>query len=228
MTRRCLLFLMLAGTLFSVKAQGTYSAGIMPGININKKLENGWKLNFKTESRQAFLTGTFGNGSTHHYDYILTDFALTGSSKVGLNNSLAGGYLLRLRGENVIHRLIQQFTIVSSYDYFRLAHRFSADQSFQQNEKMELRLRYRISGDFSLNGQAVDPKEFYLKFGNEYLSAFQGDDYDLEIRIMPAIGYEFNDHNKLEWGLDYRIDSFIHGNPAENNFWLTINWFYNI
>jgi len=88
-------------------------------------------------------------------------------------------------------------------------------------------LRYRIASEFPLSGQSIDPKEFYLKVSNEYLNAFQGNDYDLEIRLAPHFGFLFSDTNKLEFGPAYRISSFIDGS-AKNSFWLSLNWYLKI
>lgn len=205
-------------------AQDRYQVGLMPSVNFSAGMGKDWKLNLKAESRQRLLLGTFGEESDSDYDYILTDFSVIASRKAGLNNSIAGGYLIRLRDTTVVHRLIQQFTLVNRFDNFRLAQRFAADQSFFENGAVEIRLRYRLSAEFPLSGQAVDPGEFYLKFNNEYLNAFIKSNYDLEIRIVPLAGYEFNDNNKLEFGLDYRLNGFVNNAPR-HNFWITLNWF---
>jgi len=222
-------FVIITGLILfglQLMAQGRYQAGLMPSINYSAGIGDGWKLNFKAESRQRFILGTFGESGETGYKYILTDLAAVASKKVGLNNSLAGGYQLRIREGELIHRLIQQFSVLHRFDNFRLAQRFAADQSFFENGKMELRLRYRLSSEFPLNGQTVDPGEFYLKINNEYLNAFYNSNYDLEIRVAPMAGYEFTDQNKLEVGLDYRVSGFIN-NVSRNNFWITLNWFFS-
>jgi len=209
---------------FYLAAQDRYQVGLMPSVNFSTGMGKGWKMNLKAESRQRLLQGTFGEESESEYDYILTDFSAIASRKAGLNNSIAGGYLIRFRDTTVTHRLIQQFTVVNRFDNFRLAQRFAADQSFFEGGTMELRLRYRLSAEVPLSGQSVDPGEFYLKFNNEYLNAFYEDDYDLEIRIVPLAGYEFTDNNKLEFGLDYRLSGFVN-NSGRHSFWITFNWF---
>lgn len=208
-------------------AQDTYLLGTLPSFNLNKGINSDWSLNFKAESRVRFLQGEFGGSGVSDLDFQLADLALTASRKTGLNNSLAGGYLIRLRGEQTFHRFIQQFTVVRRYESFRMAHRFSSDQTFNSEVPWELRLRYRITAEIPLNGQSVDPGEFYLKLNNEYLNSWQEGEPDLEIRLVPLGGYEFTDNNKLEFGLDYRLSSFIDGN-ARNTFWLNIGWYFKI
>jgi len=165
---------------------------------------------------------------------VLSDISMIASRKTGLNTNLGGGYLVRILENQVIHRTIQQFSIVSQYNRFRLAHRFSADQSFNLNPNEEFklkyvqyRLRYRIAAEFPLNGQSVDAREFYLKINNEYLYGWQNSGNDIEIRIVPIIGYNFVDKSKLELGLDYRLDSFLNA-TTRNSFWLSVNWFFRI
>lgn len=209
------------------RAQGIYQIGILPALNINIGLPGDYGLNFKSESRQAFVTGEFSAGSEKDYEYVLSDFSLIASKKVGLANKIAGGYLIRIRDNRIIHRTIQQYTLIRRFGTFRLAHRFAADQSFASDEDVELRLRYRITSEFPLNGESVDAREFYFKINNEYLNAFQGNTYDLEMRISPLFGYQFSDNNKLEYGLDYRLGSFLN-NSSKNNLWVSISWYVKI
>jgi hypothetical protein len=206
----------------------------MPSININYGLQNNWALHFKTESRLLFQSGQFGKEPIRGVDYVLSDISMIASKKTGLNTNLAGGYLVRILENQAIHRTIQQFSIVRKFNSFRLAHRFSADQSFNLNPNdefklkyVEYRLRYRIAAEFPLNGQSVDAREFYLKINNEYLYVWQNSENDIEIRIVPLLGYNFVDTSKLELGLDYRLDSFLNDNPR-NSFWLSMNWFFRI
>jgi hypothetical protein len=209
------------------EAQDTYLLGTLPSINLNKGISSNWSLNLKAESRLRFLQGEFSGNARSDLNIQLADFALAVSRKTGLNNALAGGYLIRLRGEQTFHRFIQQFTMVKRYETFRMAHRFSSDQTFNGDNPWELRLRYRITAEIPLNGQSVDPGEFYLKLNNEYLNSWQEGDPDLEIRLVPLAGFVFNDSNKLEFGLDYRLSSFIDGN-SRNNFWFNIGWFLKV
>lgn len=228
---------LIALLFFAVKnvtAQSFYRMGAIPSVNINFGIPKNWALHFKTESRILFQGGQFGREPANGFEYLLSDVSLIGSKKTGLNANLAAGYLIRVREGDAIHRTIQQFTIVRQYSSFRLAHRFAADQSFNFNphEKFnwkynQYRLRYRIASEFPLNGQSVDAREFYLKINNEYLYKWQNSENDIEIRIVPLLGYNFADNSKFELGLDYRLDSFLNG-ATQNSFWLSMNWFFRI
>lgn len=221
--KRFFLFILIFPTIFC-NAQSGYQFGILPSININKSLPNDYKLNVKLESRQLLKEGFFEVENDFDYEYLLTDLTLIGSKKIGINKSLAIGYLFRIREGRIIHRSIQQFIMTKRYPGFRIAHRFSADQSFDSKKATEFRLRYRVSSEIALNGQSVNPKEFYLKVNNEYLNSFQKGDYDLEVRVAPFLGYKFTDRKKFEFGLDYRLNSFLNNNSS-NRFWISINWY---
>ncbi|MDO8951823.1 MAG: DUF2490 domain-containing protein, partial [Draconibacterium sp.] len=229
-----LLFPLMIFIAINGSAQSFYRVGSMPSVNINNGLPDNWALHFKTESRLLFQSGQFGKEPIRDFDYVLSDISMIVSKKTGLNTNLGGGYLVRILENQVIHRTIQQISIVRKYNSFRLAHRFSADQSFNLSPNgefefkyVEYRLRYRIAAEFPLNGQSVDAREFYLKINNEYLYGWQNSEDDIEIRIVPLLGYNFEDNSKLEMGLDYRLDSFLNDH-TQNSFWLSINWFFRI
>ncbi|MFD2566198.1 DUF2490 domain-containing protein [Pseudotenacibaculum haliotis] len=217
-------FLILSSLLY---AQSSYRLGAIPRININQKLENNWKINYKVESRAIISEGLLSGSSNPNFRYSLTDVSSLVSKKVGLNNSVAVGYLARFREGAIDHRFMQQFTIVSRYNAFRLAHRFATDQTFRKDLSDVFRLRYRIGIEIPLDGYAVDKREFYIKINNEYLNSFSASNHDLEIRLVPLLGYVFEDANKIEFGLDYRTDRFL-DNATRNNLWITINWFLSI
>ncbi|MDC8004081.1 DUF2490 domain-containing protein [Aureisphaera galaxeae] len=210
-----------------VVAQSRYQFGLLPSVNINKKLPNDWKLNAKVESRQELKSGFFGESNDFQYEYLQTDISGIAAKKIAVDKSLAGGYLIRLREKEVLHRFIQQFIIVKGYHGLRLAHRFATDETFQKDGDTEVRLRYRLSSLIPLSGQSVDPKEFYVKVNHEYLNAWEGKDHDLEVRLVPHIGYNISESSKLELGLDYRLDSFIDSSPR-HRFWTAINWYMSI
>ncbi len=220
-------FLFLCLLSSNLWAQSSYVTGLLPSLNINQRIDKHWKVNYKVESRLLGSEGRFSEPAPLSVRHNLTDLSVIFSRDVGLNNSLAGGYLLRLEKGGPGQRLIQQYTLVRSYDYFRLAQRFSSDQTFSKEEAAEVRLRYRISFDIPLNGQEVDAREFYLKINNEYLNSLQEGSYGLEIRLVPSLGFAFNDNNKVELGVDYRFADFLSG-PSENSFWLPLTWYIKI
>lgn len=211
----------------STNAQSVSQFGTLPVVNLNIGLSKGWEINTKWETRQILRTGVDGEVVERGFDFAQSDHSIVLAKKVGLNSKLAGGYLFRFRDGDVINRTIQQFSIVQRLPQFRLAHRFVSDQTYVQTEPVEVRLRYRIGTEIALNGQSADPKEPYLKVNNEYLASFQGTDFDLEVRIVPVLGYQFTDRNKIECGVDVRLDSFL-DSDLRRRLWGVIAWYYKV
>jgi hypothetical protein len=213
--------------VFKGKGQPVYQIGTMPVININKGLKNDWSLNLKWESRQRICLNDLNSGTYKGFEYVLSDISLIVTKKIGFNNRIAGGYEIRLIKNRVLHELIQQYIIVRAYNRFLTAHRFSAHQIFGIEETPEFEFRYRISAAIPLNGETIDPKEFYFKANNEYLYFIEGQVLDFEIRLGPLLGYEFTDNNKLEFGIDYRLSSVLKETIA-NRFWIVLKWYVKI
>ena len=221
------MFFVLALQINYLKAQNRYEIGGLPTLNFNKKITKKWSVNFQYATRHLFKSGDFGGDSNTNYDFILSDYTLLTSKKVGLNNKLTGGLLYRREQGETILRAIQQFTIVRRYANFRLAHRFVTDQTFEDQEDFAFRFRYRLASEIPLNGNVADTNEFYLKINNEYLQLFQGNQYDIEIRFIPMLGYVLKNGQKVEFGLDYRVNNFMNAD-AEHTFWTGINWFIQL
>jgi hypothetical protein len=110
----------------------------------------------------------------------------------------------------------------------RLGHRIVTDQSFPDQSEAIFRLRYRLTLELPLRGIRLDPKEPYLKISQEQLHIFEnGAGYELELRLLLSFGFLFNDRNKVEFGLDYRLDEFLIANSRQRLF-ATINWYYSL
>lgn len=210
-----------------INAQSTYQFGILPSINLNYKLKNDWSLNSKVEARYLIQNGVVKGVIFEKNNYVLTDFSLVAAKKVGLNSRIGSGYLLRIEGSEIYHRFLQQYIIVQKMSRFRLAHRFLADQTISESERPQFRLRYRLTSEIPLNGEAVDPKEFYVKLNNEYVNSLQAKEYDLEVRFIPLLGYGFSNVLKMEAGLDYRVNGFLQ-NKSRNSYWMTLNFFIEL
>lgn len=222
MKRSYTFFLLLFLISFLCNSQSKPQLGVLPSLNINKKLPKDWSVNFKAESKQSLFKDNF------NYEYLSTDISLYTAKKIGINSSVAVGYLVRINEDNEINnRTIQQISLIRRYSNFKLAHRISADQSFAKNQDTRFRLRYRLSSEIPLQGQTLDSKEFFIKLNNEYLNSLQNNEYNLEIRSAVFIGYALSPTNKFELGIDYRIDSFINS-VARNRIWICLNIYQSI
>ncbi|RME92176.1 MAG: DUF2490 domain-containing protein [Bacteroidetes bacterium] len=223
----CSVYILLAGLVLSSNllcAQHTYRIGWLPQVNLNYKVNDQWRLNGKVESRPALASGQWGDALA--FEYSLTDLSLQAAYKFHHQQTLSGGYLWRIRPDEDHHRLIQQYSLVHQLARFRLGHRFAADQTFRPRSPLEVRLRYRLSVELPLSGTQVDAGELYLKVNHEYLNAFQGSDYELEVRLVPVVGYLLTDRNKWEMGFDARLDGFL--NQATRwTLWWAMAWYYS-
>jgi len=202
----------------TVSAQNTHELGMLPTVNINKKLKKDWSLNFKHETRIGLFQDELES------PFVLADFSFAGAKKISVRTKIVGGYMVRFEEGGPAHRSFQQINIVKKYPSFRIAHRIATDQTFEDKGSPEFRLRYRLSSEIPLNGSTLDPKEFFLKVSNEYLNGVQENEYDLEIRGLGFLGYAINEKNKIELGVDYRLDRFLNGG-SRNRHWIGFNYY---
>lgn len=218
------IFFILIGSE-NISAQTQTRAGFLPSINYNHEINNVWEVNFKIESRHFVYENNTFETNNFKYKYSLSDISALAGKKVGLNSKVVMGFLTRIDPDAISYRTIQQFVLLSKLENFRIAHRIATDQTFSSIESTEFRLRYRLSAEVPLSGLSVDVKEYYFKFNTEVLNSVMNHDYDLEIRVVPNLGYLINKQHKIEFGLDNRFVSVI---DSKNNFttWITINWFF--
>lgn len=201
--------------------------GTLPSINLNKALGKAWEYNTRIESRQFIYQKRVGQAAERKAVYELTDVTTLFGKKIGLDAKLVGGAMLRLSNKQVGLRLLQQYIFITQINKYTLAQRIAMDQTFEPQEKNEYRLRYRIGSQFALKGDKIDSKEFYFKINNEYIGSLQNGETDLEIRLTPFIGYVFNKNNKIELGLDNRLNQFS-GSTKRFTSFFSINWYLKI
>jgi hypothetical protein len=227
MKRVALIILIVFLTIRYGVGQNSYRIGVLPQINMNIKLADEWRLVARAETRQQLATGIYGDPFGFNYKNSLTDLAILLSKRIAGSSALTGGYQLRLSDQQYIHRIIQQYSLISQHRSFRLSHRFAADQSFSVDEPEEFRFRYRIGFEKALQGQNIDPGEFYFKLNQEQLLSFNQERVDLELRLFPSAGFSITDNNKIEIGIDSRFNSLINKN-LRSSYWLGIGWFITI
>ncbi len=223
--RVCILVCFCKIICYNLIAQTSFTSGLLPKIVISKKLSDHTKLVHSIESRQQLWEHQ--PNDNYSYDYLLTDFTTILSFKLSSDKVFNTGYLLRIEGDQFIHRSIFQYSIAQQLESMRVAHRFVTDQTFSTKESPEFRLRYRFTIELPFNGYRVDPGEFYLKVNNEYLGSYQSSNTDLEIRIIPFIGYEVDAKSKIEIGPDYRLSQLFESG-TKNRLWFSINYYYAI
>jgi hypothetical protein len=205
----------------------SFRVGILPTVNINKKWENGWEGHFKVESRQYLAQWNDSQAARFSYRYSLTDLSCLAGFKTGLYSKVMAGYLIRVEGDGVMHRIMQQWSLIQPARTLRWAHRLALDQTFSHAESIAFRFRYRIGLEIPLQGESLNQGEIYFKMQHEHLHRLQGRSYDLELRLAPVIGLYISDVSKMELGLDYRLDSFIH-HDFRHTFLFNVNWYGSI
>lgn len=220
-----LVIILLLFTGYTGFAQNKF--GITPQINVDFKIGSAWKVNSKFENRFIFYQNPYdgvGNGN----EFENTDLEILVARNKGRLKNLGIGYLIRRSGKDgsFLHRIMQQYSLGQELNGLLLAHRFRSDQTFEQNEAIQYRLRYRISIEKPLNGLRVDPEEFYLRANNEYVGILKDGKANLEIRLLTALGYNQSEINQIEMGFDYRAKNVIRSG-LENQLWLTIGWYHS-
>lgn len=202
--------------------------GLIPTLNVRTKISDLYSITTEAQSRQSLYKSNAPDGQQLNHRNILTDLSLLGSRKIGLNMKITGGYLLRFRDNDLFHRAVQQFSLVSLHRSLRLGHRFASDQTFsgENNADTEVRLRYRLATEIPLQGASLEAKEYYLKINQEYLNAFQSGQHDLEIRTGFFLGNYLSSKNILEYGVDYRVGSIFSNGTTKHAIWLRVNWYF--
>lgn len=218
--RTVLITIYWAVAIGSVHSQSSYGVGILPVLNFTVPSGENLKFNLRYESRHSLLEGLYSESPSLDYNYNLSDLAVVASRPIALGKYLALGMQIRHRPGNIEFRLMQQFTYSPLIMGLRSVHRIALDQSFRESGPARYRLRYRYALQRALNGQSIDSQEWYLKFGWELLNAVEGGDYELEIRVLPFLGYRLSSDMKIELGLDYRLGRIL-GGPMQHSFWQT-------
>ncbi len=213
--RYLFLYILLTAACTSSFAQN--EIGLIPQINTDFKVWDRWKVNAKIEGRQLFFQNPYPAGLTER-EFERLDLEFIASRRLAGQDAIGGGYLIRRSGGSFTHRFIQQYSLTNKLPASRLAHRFRTDQTTEKDKTLQFRLRYRISWEKPFNGQAVDPREFYLKINNEYLGIFQNAEANLEIRGLASLGYNISDKNQIETGIDYRMEKLADPNPVDKLF----------
>ncbi len=208
-------------------AQAEYRAGLLPQINLTTDLSRTWRANLRIESRQIVSEGTFEGNERSGYRYERTDIAGLVLWRIDVGATIGAGYMIRLEDGETAHRFTQQYSTVGRLGTWRTGQRVTTDQTIRRGEPTVFRFRYRLSAEIPLQGQSVDPGEWYAKINNEYLGILEGWALGLEIRAVGVIGLNISDRNKLEFGPDYRTNAFSPG-AQRHQFWLYLGWFVTI
>ncbi len=222
---KCRLIIFFLIFNFSCIGQSDYAIGLIPAMNLSKKIDASTRLKASLQTRQEFFDSS--QEPTFQHKNVLTDMSLFYSRRFKADYSLNLGYQIRFRNGSIFQRISQHLNFVQSVYKARIGHRLGFDQTFVKGGEPVFRGRYRIVLEKPLSGEQVDPEEFYFKIGTEIVAAFTKTSEDFEWRLIPQLGYEFNANNKIELGIDSRFKS-IFTNDYNRVYWLTLSWFRSI
>lgn len=208
-------------------AQSSSSLGWLPKMTLSHRwADNAWRLTGQVESMQRLWNQPVNEAFRANYDYIRTDVTLVLSYRLNPGLNLALGQMTRFTEGEVVYRTLQQASFARRGTSARLGHRLRMDQTFRPDRDAEYRLRYRFTAELPIKGQNLNDNEWYFKPGVEQLLSLQGGEFGLEQRFLASFGYYFNSGNKLELGLDYRLDDFTDG-PGRHRIWQTLTYYLN-
>lgn len=193
----------------SVKGQHRYNGGVQTEIKPSFSFDKGWKVNGKITTRTLLFEGIKGEPTQWNSVFERSELEAILTKQVSTNSGLGLGYLIRDEEGVFKQRIIQQFSTSRKYSSSKLGHRFRFDETFMKEESPIFRFRYRISYIHELGAKKKDDSKTYFSISNEYLPTLQNKKMELEMRIMPALGFKLNERNKLELGIDYRIEELF-------------------
>ncbi len=208
----CLLFQML-----DCSAQDSFKTGIMPTINLNTKFINEYTLYLKLESRNHFEKGL---------EHNLTEISFLIGRKVGQKNRVAVGYSYLYQEEIDAYRFIQKFSVRKRYEKFGMVYQISTDQTMI-DKKIALRVRGKITTEIPFDGVSIDSCDYYFKAYNEYVFKFFEGKHQLEFRWSPMVGYKVSEANKIEIGVDHRINTLFE-EDRKHKLWVKLNWYIKL
>jgi len=212
---------------FTFGQSQTLFSGVFPEASLTKKFLNENRINFKIENQFILFDNRMGEIEDLQFTHYRTDLMAFYDWRINSTNSMAIGVFHRFQEGADANRIIQQYALIRRLRNFRISHRFRTDQTFTNQEKIEVRLRYRLSFELPLNGTTLDPGEHYLIISNEPILSLQNKEFEIENRLVLGVGKLYSHGQKFEWSIDYRTDGFIQNN-FRTRLWLKIGYFKNI
>lgn len=181
------------------------SSALSPDIAMNFKLGDGYFVNTKVEAFHSIFERDLNSSSSWVSNFDGTDFQFFLTKRLNPFYRVSLGYQFGFEPNNPgSHRLIQQVSYIVRPGNLTIGHRLRSDQTFYKEEALKIRLRYRFSLELPLQGQALDPGEFFLLASEEVLFAYQDFAFGFENRLVFNTGFMINPSQKLQFGFDLR------------------------
>jgi len=194
----------------TLEAQENFTGLFQPKIAVNYKVIENYKHNFSIAHRNYFYRNEAIKISTRQIDIV--HFS---NLKIEDNLSIAFGIQYRFRENFETDKLnelrfTQQFNITNKPRNVRFGHRLRAQQRITSDLVVH-RFRYRFSIDFPLQGEQLDVGEPYFVTNTETLwSIAKSKLPQYDQRFTVNIGWLVAPKTKLQAGLQYRIEDYIH------------------
>lgn len=225
---RCLLLFSLLFFATAVKSQQfIQSSSIAPDISVNIKLNEHYTINSKVEAFQLYFERDDATLPLWVNKFEGADLQLFITRRLNPFSRASLGYQYGFEpGNPGSHRFIQQYSRVSRFRDLTFGHRLRSDQTFYTDQAARLRLRYRISLEIPLQGQSLDPREFFLLVSDEVLYAYQETSHSIENRFVFNAGYMINTAQKLQFGFDLRSENLQL--LTNNKLLVKLGWIVNL
>jgi len=199
-----------------------------PELSFTWKPAGRWSYNATLSGRNIWKQN--GDRFSNSYEWAHLEIRLFATYELFGGNSLGGGYQFRQTDPfdedlGFEHRLMQQYAFVTFAEARRVGHRIRSEQRIRQRGNIQ-RFRYRLSYDFPLQGQQLDPGEPYMILSNEVLWSIARNLSELDNRVYVGIGWALSRKRKLETGIQFRVEA-LNTNEPENIFQLITSFFIN-
>lgn len=223
------LILLLVFSSLRSKAQEGWLWQWEPTLSYTREVSKRWVANAQTTAQQSLLPRSeLNSGRRYHFENV--QLQLFGTYHWRTHLKLTGGYSFRINDPieslgSHNHRLMEQLTLLSYTGKYRWAGRLRVEQRFQDQGYIN-RWRYRISLDAPLNGEELNPGEKYLVASDEWLFSFNSQQHQHQNRLYVGVGWYTINQQKLEVGLQYRIDK-IGSTALKNILWLSTAFYWS-
>ncbi len=220
------LFCFLQGLELHAQSNHRFFTGVFPEISVTKKINDIHRINFKIENQEIIFDNQDADSENPQFSHYRTDIMGFFDRSLRPGVSVALGLFHRFQENEDGNRIIQQLALLQKSRVVRINHRFRTDQTFTRNNPLEVRFRYRFSIEVPLQGEEVDPGEFYFLSSAESIVSHRGGNFEIENRLVSSLGKFFSKKEKLEWGLDYRTDGYLQ-EGFRTRLWAKVSYFYN-
>lgn len=163
----------------------------------NSKINNKFNLHHEIQYRnfdavgdleQLLLRTGVGYNLSENNNNLLLGYAFI----------LSKPYLNGVKGENVEHRIFQQFITRQKFSRISLQHRYRLEERFLE-DNFRMRFRYLLGVNIPLNATEMVEKTIYLSAYNEIFLHLNDAVFDRN-RVYGALGFVFSKNWRLEAG----------------------------